>query len=227
MNSIVRRFNFDESELSMMKGNDRVWFKGTDVARILGYTDPDQAIRKNEDVKEKREVYQGLDPSFRRGNPHPVATYINEPGFYSLAFSSKTEAAKAFKKWVCGTVLPSIRRTGQYQLPSPIGKQGMLLNETDLHYRVVAYLRRFDTNALIVPGLGELQDSSAKRCEAYRKGYRGGINWIPNPVKYAERYRNSQRERERAAVELRCKRVNGPYFKILQHGNHRGRRLHA
>ena len=93
MNSVVRRFNLGEVELSMMKGNDEVWFKGTDVASILGYTDPDQEIRKNEIVEETRKVQQGIDPSFRPGNPHPVATYINEPGFYSLAFSRKTEAA--------------------------------------------------------------------------------------------------------------------------------------
>ena len=38
----------------MMKENDELWFKGTDVARILGYTDPDQAINKHEDAEEKR-----------------------------------------------------------------------------------------------------------------------------------------------------------------------------
>ena len=38
----------------------------------------------------------------------------------------------------------------------------------------MAYLRRFHQNAIIIPGLGEFQDSSAKRCVAYRKGYKGG-----------------------------------------------------
>ena len=56
----------------------------------------------------------------------------------------------------------------------PVGKQLMLLNETDLHYRVVAYLRRFNQNAIIVLGLGEMQNSSLKRSAAYRKGYKGG-----------------------------------------------------
>ena len=37
-----------------MKGNDELWFKGTDVARILGYTNPYQPIRKHEDAEEKR-----------------------------------------------------------------------------------------------------------------------------------------------------------------------------
>ena len=50
----------------------------------------------------------------------------------------------------------------------------MLLNETDLHYRVVAYMKCLHFNALVVPVLGGLQDTSLKRSDAYRKGYKGG-----------------------------------------------------
>ena len=107
----------------------------------------------------------------RWGKP---AAYINEPALYTFAFSSKAEAAKIFKRWVCGTALPSIRKTGQYQLPSIMGKQFALLHETDLHYRVVAYIRRYHPNAIIIPGLGEVQDSSAKCFDPYCKGYKGG-----------------------------------------------------
>lgn len=41
-------------------------------------------------------------------------TFINESGVYSLIFSSKQERAKEFKHWVTSEVLPSIRKTGQY-----------------------------------------------------------------------------------------------------------------
>jgi hypothetical protein len=54
------------------------------------------------------------------------------------------------------------------------GKQLKLLNETDLHYAVVRYIRRFYPKALIVPGLGEYQDTSFRRCDAFSKGYTGG-----------------------------------------------------
>ena len=49
-----------------------------------------------------------------------------------------------------------------------------LFNEKDLHYAVVKYIRRFHPDALIVVGLGEYQDTSQRRCDAYRKGYTGG-----------------------------------------------------
>ena len=43
---------------------------------------------------------------------------INESGLYSLVLSSKLPNAKKFKRWVTNEVLPSIRRTGQYQIPT-------------------------------------------------------------------------------------------------------------
>lgn len=45
-------------------------------------------------------------------------TIINESGLYSLIFSSKLENAKRFKRWVTSEVLPTLRKTGAYQVPS-------------------------------------------------------------------------------------------------------------
>jgi hypothetical protein len=53
-------------------------------------------------------------------------------------------------------------------------RQICLMNETDLHYRVVAYLRRFHPRAVFLAGLGELQDTEAKRLDAWAKGYLKG-----------------------------------------------------
>jgi prophage antirepressor-like protein len=39
---------------------------------------------------------------------------INESGLYSLAFASRKDSAKAFKKWITATVIPSIRQHGGY-----------------------------------------------------------------------------------------------------------------
>ena len=42
------------------------------------------------------------------------AIHINEPALYSLIFGSKKSEAKLFKKYVCSTILPSIRRQGYF-----------------------------------------------------------------------------------------------------------------
>ena len=46
---------------------------------------------------------------------------VNESGLYNLIFQSRKPEAKAFRKWVTGEVLPSIRKTGSYSLPGVKG----------------------------------------------------------------------------------------------------------
>jgi hypothetical protein len=53
-------------------------------------------------------------------------------------------------------------------------QQFCILNETDLHIRMVAYVRRFHPDAILVAGLGELQDTEEKRLGAWAKGYLRG-----------------------------------------------------
>ena len=47
-------------------------------------------------------------------------------------------------------------------------------NETDLHCKVVQYIRRFYPDAVIVAGLGENQDTVSKRINSWREGYMKG-----------------------------------------------------
>lgn len=44
---------------------------------------------------------------------------VNESGLYNLIFQSRKAEAKAFRKWVTAEVLPSIRKTGRYELRKP------------------------------------------------------------------------------------------------------------
>ena len=50
----------------------------------------------------------------------------------------------------------------------------MIGNDTDLHYKVVGLIRRFYPDSILVAGLGENQDTEAKRLDSYRKGYMKG-----------------------------------------------------
>ena len=64
---------------------------------------------------------------------------------YSLILKSQKQEAKQFKQWVTSEVLPSLRKTGTYSVPQIIIK-----NETDLHYKVVQYIRKYFDNPIIV-----------------------------------------------------------------------------
>ncbi len=80
---------------------------GKDVALILGYTNPQKALRDHVDEEDRT-----VNESFTVNGT--AATLINESGLYSLILSSKLPSAKKFKRWVTSEVLPEIRKTGAY-----------------------------------------------------------------------------------------------------------------
>ncbi|MBQ6170728.1 MAG: phage antirepressor [Ruminococcus sp.] len=84
------------------------WLVGKDVAVILGYSNPQKAIRDHVDDEDK-----GMNETFTPGGKQNLLV-INESGFYSLVLSSKMPTAKKFKRWVTAEVLPTIRKTGGY-----------------------------------------------------------------------------------------------------------------
>ena len=85
-------------------------FCGKDVARALGYKNPEKALRvhieDDDKVVNKMDTTYGIKPT----------TFVNESGLYSLILSSKLESARRFKHWVTSEVLPSIRKQGGYMV---------------------------------------------------------------------------------------------------------------
>jgi len=106
-------------QLRVFGDSDNPLFVAKEVAEMLGYTDPDQAIRKHIDDEDKiswkdyTQLKVGDSPTF---NLHPQTILINESGLYSLILRSKLQKASIFKRWVTSEVLPSIRKSGQYKL---------------------------------------------------------------------------------------------------------------
>lgn len=113
MSKDIQIFNNDKfGQLRTVIIDNEPWFVGKDVADTLGYSDTNKAVAMHVDNEDKK-LNDKTSPSFgQRG-----ATLINESGVYSLVFGSKLESAKEFKHWVTHDVLPSIRKTGAYQIP--------------------------------------------------------------------------------------------------------------
>ena len=154
---------------SYIDKQQNVWFKGKDVAVILGYSDTDKAIRRHVDDDDRKSY-----PAKTAGQTR-WCTFINESGFYSLVLSSKLETAKKFKQWVTSEVLPSLRKYGYFKLfDNPNNKIFKIENEMDLHSKVVHLIRNFYPDAILVPGLGENQDTSEKRINSWKMGYQRG-----------------------------------------------------
>lgn len=88
--------------------NGEPWFVGKDVAEVLGYKNPRDAIMKHVDFEDKATV------AIHDGRQNREMTVINESGLYALMFGSDLPQAKEFKHWVTKEVLPKIRRHGGY-----------------------------------------------------------------------------------------------------------------
>lgn len=98
------------------------WFVGKDVATSLGYERATKAIQDHVDSEDKDEI--PIQDSIGRMQKTPI---ISESGLYALIFGSKLESAKRFKHWVTSEVLPSIRKTGGYDMKQPQGKELLAL----------------------------------------------------------------------------------------------------
>ena len=80
---------------TMTDEKGEAFFVGKDVAKVLGYNQPDKAVLRHtdEDDRMKRTVIDNL------GREQKMYI-INESGLYALVLSSKLPQAKAFKRWV-------------------------------------------------------------------------------------------------------------------------------
>lgn len=101
-------FNFHGQDVRTVTINGEPYLVGKDVAEILGYSRPDNAIRNHVDDEDK------LVHQFSASGQNRNMTVINESGFYALVLSSKLPRAKEFKRWVTSEVLPTIRKNGMY-----------------------------------------------------------------------------------------------------------------
>lgn len=108
--------------------NGTPYFVGKDVAEVLGYSNPQKAIRDHVDDEDK-----GVNEMDTPGGKQNIAV-INESGLYSLILSSKLPKAKEFKRWVTSEVLPAIRKYKVYALEE-------LMNDPDFVIRAFTALK--------------------------------------------------------------------------------------
>lgn len=129
MENELQLFKFEEKEVRTLKINDEPWFVGKDLATILGYSNTRDALNKHVDSEDKNTV--AIRDGITRGNPNQ--TIVNESGMFSLILSSNLPNAKKFKRWVTSEVLPTIRKTGLYQLPQTPEERLKLAMEATIH----------------------------------------------------------------------------------------------
>lgn len=110
--------NPDFGDIRTMTIDGEAWFVGKDVAAALGYAKPENALSAHIDEEDKTTtLIQGTGSNYKS-----KTILINESGLYSLILSSKLPTARKFKRWVTSEVLPTLRKTGRYNIvtaPAP------------------------------------------------------------------------------------------------------------
>jgi prophage antirepressor-like protein len=147
--------HFDNLELDthirVLVQDDQPLFILKDVCDNLGHTN-------------SRMASEGLDPDelvsvkLTSGGQNRSLQAVTESGLYALIFKSRKDAAKKFRKWVTGEVLPAIRRQGRYDaaefsaaLPAA-ARHACLLAEAETHHSRAAFLRHQAELCLAIPG---------------------------------------------------------------------------
>ena len=103
-------FNNPEfGEIRTIEEDGKVLFCGSDVAKALGYSKPQNAIDRH------------CKCALKRGIPHPQSPdktiemlFIPEGDIYRLAAKSELPGADRFESWIFDEVLPTIRKHGAY-----------------------------------------------------------------------------------------------------------------
>lgn len=111
-------FAFDSQAVRVVMVDGEPWFVGKDVAEVLGYARPNDALQQHCKGAVKRR------PLSTPGGTQEVRI-ISEPDMLRLIVGSKLPAAEAFERWVFEEVLPSIRKTGAYVDPKAPGAMGV------------------------------------------------------------------------------------------------------
>lgn len=105
---------------------DNPYFCLADICKILGINNVTDV--KNRLKKDGVDSIEVIDTLGRKQK----ACFINEQNLYKVIMRSDKPLAEPFQDWVCGDVLPTIRKTGTYGLPQTFGEALMLAAKQQL-----------------------------------------------------------------------------------------------
>ena len=93
-----------------------------DVCKILGLGNPSQVKQRLQGrgvISNEVGVKTGTKSDGSDAMQIVSMVFITEPNLYKCIFQSRKKEAERFQDWVCGEVLPSIRKSGGYMTAKP------------------------------------------------------------------------------------------------------------
>jgi prophage antirepressor-like protein len=102
-------FNPSNQPIRVEMIDNEPWFVAKDICEALTIEKYRDAVSRLDDDERGSVVVDTL------GGKQSM-TAVNESGLYDLIFQSRKPEAKVFRKWVTGEVLPTLRKTGRYEM---------------------------------------------------------------------------------------------------------------
>lgn len=102
-------FNYADTAVRVVMIDGEPWFVLADLCRVLEISDVSIVRRRLDDALCR--THPILDSLSRTQQ----ATIVSESGMYEVVIRSDKPEAVGFRRWITGTVLPEIRRTGQFR----------------------------------------------------------------------------------------------------------------
>ena len=208
--SALTIFNFENTPVQTIVENNEIFFRATQLAELLQYKNPHDALRKHVDSDDlaKREIVNTI-------NKRAQVLFVNESGMYSLVLSSKLEQAKKVKRWITSEVLPAIRKTGKYQLqpqqlalPQPEKKFTFEFTEYELQQLVWAWfalLRGTELCQNLLPALKQIGSHYAAPVHDIAYEYRSTLRHAHNVLtRITEQFECEQGNNWRVLKHLRA-----------------------
>ena len=113
-------FNSDKfGDIRTIMVEDEPWFVAVDICKALELSNVSKAMQRL-DSDERANFKLGVHDS-------DGTNCVNEYGLYNLVLASRKKEAKEFKRWITHDVIPSIRKTGGYEIPKTTAGQIKLL----------------------------------------------------------------------------------------------------
>lgn len=107
----LQSFGFEGNTVRVMDRAGAPWFVAQDVCAVLELTNPSKVTATLDDDE------KGITGVDTLGGEQSVLI-VSESGLYALIFKSRKPAAVRFRKWVTAELLPVLRVTGKYLMPS-------------------------------------------------------------------------------------------------------------
>jgi len=154
----ISKFQKDNCVVDIYGTPDKPFFSAKQISERLGFVNI-------------RESLTTIKPDWKRIINH--STYLTESGLYYLLMRSNKTEALDFQTWICEEILPSIRKTGKYEIQHKCTNRltFKIESEYDLHTKVISFIKNQYPESLFIATLGELQDTPDKRIKAFNMGY--------------------------------------------------------